>query len=164
MSPAEDSVIQAAMGLIDPQLRLQFGVVRVRVGRKGIGVDDLSGELAPDDECIADDVPLPLGAKEAEELAEVMDEPGELHPVGLAVPPDRLGRLEEVLDLTDGRVWVRLVDERVEHLECLPDGHAGVDLAEDLFPDRQIVRERLLLVLLLADQLSLRMDISWLTA
>jgi hypothetical protein len=69
-----------------------------------------------------------------------------------------------VLDLTDGRVWVRLVDERVEHLERFPDGHAGVDLAEDLFPDRQVVRERLLLVLLLTRQPSPALSSGRLTA
>lgn len=69
-----------------------------------------------------------------------MHQPGDLHPLGLAVPPDGLGCLEEVLDLRDaslsslGReqrlrrhgegmthIRVGVVDELVEHLHRFPD-------------------------------------------
>ena len=47
----------------------------------------------------ADNIPLTLGAKEVEELAEVVHEAGELHPLGLPITTDGLRSLEEVLDL-----------------------------------------------------------------
>lgn len=69
-----------------------------------------------------------------------MHQPGDLHPLRLAVPPDSLGRLEEVFDLRDagllslGReqrlnrhgarrthIRVGVVDELVEHLHRFPD-------------------------------------------
>jgi hypothetical protein len=42
-----------------------------------------------------------LRAKEIQKLAEVVYEPGDLHPFGLSVSPDGLGSLEEVLDLRE---------------------------------------------------------------
>lgn len=46
-----------------------------------------------------DNVPLTLGAKEEEELPEVVNETSYLHPFRLTVSPDGLGSLEEVLNL-----------------------------------------------------------------
>jgi hypothetical protein len=42
-----------------------------------------------------------LRAKEIQKLAEVVYEPGDLHPFGLSVSPDGLGSLKEVLDLRE---------------------------------------------------------------
>ena len=42
-----------------------------------------------------------LGAEEVEQLAEVVHQPGDLHPLGLAVPTDSFGCLEEMLNLRE---------------------------------------------------------------
>jgi hypothetical protein len=122
MTPAEDDVVQPAARLVDPVLRHQLRVRVVRIRRERLRVDDLVAEAAANDERVADDVPLSLRAEEDEELAEVVHEPGDLHPVRLAVAPERLRRLEEVLELPDGCVWVGRVDECVELFERGPDG------------------------------------------
>ena len=46
-----------------------------------------------------DDVPLALRAKQEQQLAKVVYEPGHLHPLRLAVPANSLGGLQQVLDL-----------------------------------------------------------------
>ena len=149
VTPREHDVCEAAAGLVDSVLGHELRVVVVRVGFERVGVDDLVAELGSDDERVAHDVPLTLGAEEAQQLAEVMDQAGHLHPVGLAVSSDRLGRLQQVLNLANRGVRVGLVDKRIEHLHRLPDRHAGPDgLAERLaHPD--VVLESLLLMLLL---------------
>ncbi len=48
-----------------------------------------------------DDVPLPLGAKEVEKLAEIMDEARDLHPLRLSISADSLRGLQEVFDLRE---------------------------------------------------------------
>jgi pimeloyl-ACP methyl ester carboxylesterase len=54
--------------------------------------------------------PLPVAAKEVEQLAEIVDETGDLHPVGLAVLAHGLGGLQQVLDLGSVGVGVAGVD------------------------------------------------------
>jgi hypothetical protein len=45
-----------------------------------------------------------LRSKKVEQLSEVVDETGDLHPFRLTVPPDGLGSLKEVLDLGEVRL------------------------------------------------------------
>lgn len=125
VAPGEHDVVEAAGGGVDAVLGGVDGVDGVRVGGEGAGVDDAFVEAAADGEGVADDVPLALGGVEEEEFAEVVDQPRELEPGGFAVAADGLGGLEEVLDLGEGGVGVGFVDERVEFLHCLPDGHFG---------------------------------------
>lgn len=84
-----------------------------------------------------------------------MDEARQLHPPRLPIPPDGLCALEEVLNLGEGRVWVRLVDEGVELLHGLPDGQAGPRTggAVEAVPGGEVVRDGLLLVLLAVEVL-----------
>lgn len=71
----------------------------------------------------------------------------------LAVPADSLSGLEKVLDLGERGVWVRLVDECVELLHCLPDGHLGTSLGLEVVAGLEVVRDSLLLVLLAVEVL-----------
>lgn len=50
--PREHHVVQPAVRRVDPVRRGVDGVVCIRVGGEGLGVDDLVGEGAPDDEGI----------------------------------------------------------------------------------------------------------------
>lgn len=77
-----------------------------------------------------------------------MDQPGELHPVGLAITSHGFGGLEQVLDLRETRVRVALVDEGVEFLDGFPDGHPSPGLAVKLFTGLEVELESLLCVLL----------------
>ena len=52
----------------------------------------------------ADNVPLSLGAKEKEELADVMNKTRDLHPFRLAISPNGLSSLEEMLNLGEARL------------------------------------------------------------
>lgn len=73
MTPAEQDVIQTAVRLVDTVLGVQLGVVIIRVSLEGVGVNDLVGELATNDESVTDNVPLTVGTEKAEELAEIVD-------------------------------------------------------------------------------------------
>ena len=65
----------------------------------------------------ADNIPLTLGAKEVEELAEIVNEARDLHPLRLAVPSDGLRRLQEVLNLREARLEARAIRDRpVSHI------------------------------------------------
>lgn len=63
--------------------------------------DDISAENT----CILveqmypDDVPLALAPKEVQELSEVVDKASDLHPLRLAIAPNRFCCLEEMFDL-----------------------------------------------------------------
>ena len=50
MPPRKHHVLQAAVRLVDPILRRVYLVLRVRITRERLRIDDLVGELAPDDE------------------------------------------------------------------------------------------------------------------
>ena len=52
-----------------------------------------------------------------------LDEPGEDVPLGLARRADRLGRLQEVLDLGKVEVGIAVIDELIQILHRLPDTH-----------------------------------------
>jgi hypothetical protein len=142
-------VVQTAVGLVDPILGRELRVVVVRVLLESLRVDNLLWELAPDHKRVAHNVPLPLGTEEAHQLAQVVDQPRDLHPVRFAVPTDSLGCLEQVLNLPHGGVRVGLVNEGVEHLHRGPHRHPGVLLLEELCPCGEVPLESLLAVLLL---------------
>ncbi|PNY27089.1 hypothetical protein TCAP_02983 [Tolypocladium capitatum] len=154
VAPAEHHIVEAAAGAVDAEPGAVDGVVDVRVVGKGAGQDDALVKGAADGERIPDDVPLALGLELREEehqLAQVVDEARDLHPPRLAVAADGLGGLQQVLNLRERRVRVRLVDERVELLHGLPDGHLGPGAGgvAEAVASGEVVRHSLLLVLLL---------------
>lgn len=77
-----------------------------------------------------------------------MDEAGELEPAWLAIATDGFGGLEEVLNLAKRGVRVRFVDEGVEFLHCLPDGHLSPSLGFEVVAGFEVVGDGLLFVLL----------------
>lgn len=155
VAPRQHHVVHAAAGGVDAVLRAVHRVHRVRVQPETLRVDDALVERAADGERVADDVPLALRVVEEQQLAQVVDEARELHPARLAVAPDRLGALQQVLDLAQRRVRVALVDQRVELLHGLPDRHllARPRRRVEAVARRQVVRHRLLLVLLAVEGL-----------
>lgn len=152
VAPAEHDVVEADAGRVDAELGAVDGVVVVRVALEGVRVDAALVEAAADGEGVADAVPLALreAVPEEHQLAQVVDQARQLHPARLAVAPHRLGALQQVVDLPQLRVRVALVDERVQLLHRLPDGHLGAHPRCAVEPQtrRQVVCHRLLLVLL----------------
>lgn len=152
VAPAEHDVVEADTRRVDAELGAVDGVVVVRVALEGLRVDAALVKGAADGERVADAVPLALreAVPEQHQLAQVVDQARQLHPAGLAVPAHRLGALQQVVDLAQLRVRVALVDERVQLLHRLPDGHLGPHPRRALEPQAglQVVGHRLLLVLL----------------
>lgn len=159
VAPAEHDVVETAVGRVDAVLGVVVGVGGIGVAlSEGGRVDAAVREGAADSEGVADDVPLALGAElreEDHELAEVVDETSQLHPAGLAIAADGLGGLEKVLDLGEGGIGVRLVDQGVELLHGLPDGHLGARAggAVEAVAGLQVVGDGLLVVLLAVEVL-----------
>jgi hypothetical protein len=58
-------------------------------------------------------------------------------------------RLEQMLELPDGRVWVGRIDECVKLFERGPDGQTRTNGRAEVLVDADVVLERLLAVLLL---------------
>lgn len=154
VAPGEHDVVQTAARAVDSELGVVDGVVEVLVVLEGLAaVDDALIEATADGECVSDDIPLTLGVEEVEQLAQVVDETGQLHPAGLAVAADGLGGLQEVLDLGEAGVRVGLVDEGVELLHGLPDGHLSAGLGVELIAGLEVVGHGLLGVLFLVEVL-----------
>ena len=153
VAPAQHDVIHAAAGSVDAVFAAVDGMARVRVGGKGVRVDDGAIEGTANGEGVANDIPLALRVEEEEQFAEVVDQACELEPAGLAVATDGLGRLEEVLDLGEGGVRVGFVDEGVEFFHGLPDGHLGAGLVLEVVAGLEVVGDRLLFVLLTVESL-----------
>ena len=153
VAPAQHNVVHTAAGAVDAVFSAINRIGRVRVAGKSVRVDDGAVEGAADGEGVAHDVPLALGVEEEEQLAEIVDQARELEPAGLAVATDGLGRLEEVLDLGEGGVRVGFVDEGVELLQGLPDGHFGAGSVFEVVARLKVVGYRLLLVLLTVEVL-----------
>lgn len=149
MAPAEQDVVQTAVRLVDTVLGVQLGVVVIRVSLEGVGVNDLVGELATNDESVTDNVPLTVGTEKAEELAEIVNQTSDLHPLGLAVSSNGLSGLKKMLDLAHRGVRVGLVDKVVKKLHGFPDRHASTDGVSELLSDLDIILVGLLQVLLL---------------
>ena len=110
VSPRHVDAVQPAARLVDPALSLVFGDVAVGVFLEEFGEDDLVRVAAADRERVADHGPLRL-AEEAEDLAQVVDQPGQDEPAGMSVGTDRLGGLHEVFDLRQLGVGVAVVDQ-----------------------------------------------------
>lgn len=154
MSPGEHDIIQTAVRAVDAELRAVDLVPVVRVILKGLGaVDNAVVKGTAHGEGIADNIPLATGVEEEEQFAEIVDQARELHPARLAVTPDGLGGLEEVVDLREGSVRVRLVDERVEFLHGFPDGHVRAGLGVVVLAGFEVVGDCLLGVLFLVEVL-----------
>ncbi len=131
VAPGHVHAIESAALVVDAA---GGGVQRVR----GIGVGgeepvehDALVEGAAHGVGIADDGPLGL-AEEAEDLAEVVDQPREDEPVRMAVPADRLGRLQQVLELGQLGVGVGVVHQLVQVLDGLPDPHPAAPQAQEI--------------------------------
>lgn len=154
VTPGKHDLVQTTAGAVNSELSAIDVVAVVRVLLEGLGaVDDAVIESETDGEGVADDVPLALCVEEVEQLAQVVDETGELHPAGLAIAADGLGGLEKVLDLGEAGVGVGLVNEGVELLHGLPDGHLGAGLGVKGVAGLQVVSNSLLGVLLLVEVL-----------
>ena len=63
----------------------------------------------------ADNIPLTLGAKEVEELAEIVNEARNLHPLRLSISADSLRGLKKVLDLGEAGLVERSSISRDTH-------------------------------------------------
>lgn len=63
MSPRDEYIIQTTSGLVNTVQGRINGVVRIRVGSEGFGVDVLVGEGSTNDEGVSNDVPLSFGAE-----------------------------------------------------------------------------------------------------
>lgn len=153
MAPAEHDIVESTALGIDAILGRVDRIIDIRVRSKRLGKDNALIERTPHGKCIAHNVPLALRLQLGEEkhqLAQIVDEAGNLHPAGLAVATNRLGGLQEVLDLGQAGVGVRFVDEGVELLHGLPDGHFGADTGRrvEAVAGREVVGDGLLGVLL----------------
>ena len=155
VSPAEHDIVHANTGLVDTELGAVYGVVIVRVALEGVGVDDAMIEGQANRKGIANDIPLALGIVEVEELAKVVDETSQLHPARTAISSHSLSSLEQVLDLAELGIGVTLINEGVELLNGLPDGHL-LSLAGSRVESQaslEVVGHGLLLMLLLVEGL-----------
>jgi hypothetical protein len=88
MAPGEHHVIHTAARLVDGILCAVYWVSIVGIVDEGVQVDDALVEGAANGKGVADNVPLALGAVEEEELAEVMNESGQLHPSRFSIAAD----------------------------------------------------------------------------
>lgn len=52
-------------------------------------------------------VPLALAAKKVQQFTKVVDQTGNLHPLGLAIPSDGFGSLEQMLNLRERSLSMR---------------------------------------------------------
>ena len=148
VTPAEHDPVHPAVRPVDATRGVVRRVDLVRVvGEGGAAVDDALVERTADRKSVAHDVPLAPRVEEVEQLAQVVDQAGELHPAGLAVAADGLGGLEEVLDLRQRGVRVGLVDQGIEPLHRVPDGHPGAGFAVEELARVSVVGYCLLRVL-----------------
>ena len=108
-------MVQVAAGFVDSERRVVAGVRGIGVGVEVLGIDDGVGECAAHDEGVAGHGPLRL-AEHAQDLAEVVHEPGEDEPVRVTVSADALGGLQTVFDLGQAGVGVALANQAVESL------------------------------------------------
>ena len=154
VAPAEHDVVETAAWGVDAVLGAVDRVFEVWVLRERlVAVDDALVECTADWEGVTNDVPLALGVEEEEELSEVVDEAGNLHPSWLAVTSDGLGTLEQMLDLAELGVGVALIDQGVELLHGLPDGHLSSGLGLEIVSGLEVVGDGVLGVLLLVEVL-----------
>mmetsp|Transcript_12663 Transcript_12663/g.39844 ORF Transcript_12663/g.39844 Transcript_12663/m.39844 type:complete len:264 (+) Transcript_12663:1665-2456(+) len=134
VTPRHDELVHAARGLVNAVLRRVDRVLRVRVELHLLGKDDLVGERAAERERVADRRPLRL-APERDDFADIVQEADQVEPIVLLARPvlaDALGRLEVVDRVGQRRVGVGIVNEPVEQLDRIEDGHLGVIKLEPL--------------------------------
>ena len=104
-----------------------------------------SENAQPTGEGVADHRPLGL-AKEAEQLAEVVDEPGQDEPARPSVRPERLRGLQGVVDLREVEIGIAVVDDLAEMAERVPHTHATASQGQVLAPLRLDERDGLIRV------------------
>lgn len=153
VAPAEHDVVKAAPGRVYAELGVVDGILAIGVGLKSLGQNDALIESTANRESVSNYIPLTLGlklGKEKHQLTQVMDETGQLHPTRLAVAANSLRRLEEMLNLREGGIGVGLIDQSVELLDSLPDGHfwSNSGSAVETVASSQVISYSLLLVLL----------------
>lgn len=153
VAPAEHDVVKAAPGRVYAELGVVDGILGIGVGLKSLGQNDALIESTANRESVSNYIPLTLGlklGKEKHQLTQVMDETGQLHPTRLAVAANSLRRLEEMLNLREGGIGVGLIDQSVELLDSLPDGHfrSNSGSAVETVASSQVISYSLLLVLL----------------
>ena len=61
-----------------------------------------------------------------------MNEANGLHPLGLSVTTHRLCGLEEMIDLSETGIGIRVVNECIEQLHGVPDTHPGAPLLAEV--------------------------------
>jgi hypothetical protein len=153
MTPREHDVVKTTVGRVDAELGVKVGVDSIGVSLgKCIRVDDLIRESTANGESITNNVPLSLSlefGKKEHQLAKVVNETSQLHPSRLAIAANSFSRLEEMLDLREGGVGVGLVNESVEFLHSLPDGHLGARTRRivEAVTGSKVVSDSLLMVL-----------------
>ena len=126
--PGEVHIPQTAALLIHTTPRLEAGIGHVGILAEELGVDDPLAVATADRKRVAHHRPLRL-AKQTEHLAEVVQEACQHKPVGMSRRPDRLGRLQEVVDLREIDVGVGVIHQRVEVFQRLKHAHrAAVEL------------------------------------
>jgi hypothetical protein len=81
VSPRYHDVLHSTSGFVNAVGRGVDGMGGVGVGRKGLWVNVLLGKLAADDKGVSDDIPLTFSADKEQELAEIVNEADELHPL-----------------------------------------------------------------------------------
>ena len=100
---AEGVTVLLSSHMLDQVQRVCDRVALFRNGRIGVGTEEFRihdpvRPRASYGESIANHCPLRL-AEQAQDLAQVVNQPGENEPARMAVAPDRLGGLQQVLDL-----------------------------------------------------------------
>lgn len=154
VTPREHHVVKTTARAVDSELGAVDLVVVIGILLEGLGtVDDSVVESKADGEGVADNVPLALSIEEEEQLSQIMDQTGQLHPSGLAIASDSLCRLEQVVNLRERGVGVRLVDQGVQPLHSFPDAHLRASLGVELVASLEVVGDSLLGVLLLVEVL-----------
>ena len=91
------------------------------VGEK-LAVHDAVVKCAADGKRVAHHGPLRF-TKQAQHFAQVVNQPGEHEPIGVPGGADRLGRLQQMLQLREFDIGVRVIDQRIEIIERLEDAH-----------------------------------------
>eukprot|EP00053_Salpingoeca_punica_P005899 m.57254 g.57254 ORF g.57254 m.57254 type:complete len:376 (-) comp13445_c0_seq3:345-1472(-) len=150
VAPGHEQAVQAAVGLVDAKVRVVLRVLLVGAELKLLAEDDRLAGLAADGVRVAHCRPLRL-TPQRKDLADVVDEPGEVEPVLVRVQlADALGCLESVARVGHVHVRVAVVDqlvelkERVHHRHLLrvelgPLGNPSADALDGLADVHQLV-------------------------
>mmetsp|Transcript_22982 Transcript_22982/g.48566 ORF Transcript_22982/g.48566 Transcript_22982/m.48566 type:complete len:343 (-) Transcript_22982:234-1262(-) len=154
VSPRPHEVINPAVGLIHPKLGIVPLIAHVGVAFIKLGKDhSLVGDLASQDEGVAAESPLLSvggvavlsvfgGAPEEHDFAHVVEEAGELKPVGVACFADSFGGLQEVEKVWQIQIRITGIHVILQLLQSLLNRH---------HPSKLAILERVLLLHLLVE-------------